>query len=94
MCAAHAFCLLDVLLLLWLHQLVSDTVYALSPNSLVQCMCACDACLLSCHLWRYDFAAAAPPGGAWIAACRRPPLHVASARVYLRRVASAGLRPD
>ena len=36
---ACAACLLDVLLLLWLHQLMCDTVYALSPNSLVPCTC-------------------------------------------------------
>ena len=100
--AHEPLALLDVLLLLCLHQPMSDTVYALSLNSLVPCMCesssqraplARAACVPCCHWWRCDFEAAAPPWGAWLALYRRPLLRVAAARVDLRRLASAGLRP-
>ena len=45
---ACAACLLDVLLLLWLHQLMCDTVYALSPNSLVPCTCEQESSQRAC----------------------------------------------
>jgi len=41
-------CLLDVLLLLLLRQLMCDTVYALSPNSLVPCTCEKESSQRAC----------------------------------------------